>query len=134
PVGIERFHQQARVADLPPVGAAHEAAQLSLDPPAAPGRLLLERAERPEVALRLEHSLDRRGTERADQLVLEILDANVEAELRHVVASEPGTETRAFEAAAKDSLLARVAQTGEPSVRPLRAEPRPEPADRLRAP
>jgi len=42
---IERIDEQTRVAELPAVGAAHEAPQLSFDSLASPRRLPLEGAE-----------------------------------------------------------------------------------------
>ena len=43
-------------------------------------RLTLEAAERGEIALALQHGLDAVGTERPDQLVLEVVDAREEAD------------------------------------------------------
>src|SRR6266404_5278779 len=46
---IQRLDEQARIADLPAVGAAHETSQLRFDSPPSPRGLLLEGAERSEV-------------------------------------------------------------------------------------
>ena len=85
-VRLECLDQQPRVADLAAAAAAHEAAQLLLDRLVAPGRLLLQRAERAEVAVDLGNRLDRVRAERADQLALEVGLAGEEAELLEVVA------------------------------------------------
>ena len=53
-VEIERVDEETRVADLPAAAAAHEAPELLLGRPASPSRLLLERAEGAEVALRVD--------------------------------------------------------------------------------
>src|SRR4029453_15800046 len=89
---IQRLDEQARVADLPAPAAAHEPAELICQRLPPPGRLLLKRAERAEVAVRLEDLLDGLCAERADQLVLQVLDTDVEAQLLHLVAAELGAE------------------------------------------
>src|SRR5438094_9388653 len=89
---IKRLDEETRVAELPAVGAAHEAPQLSFDSLASPGRLLLEGAEGSEVALRVEDGFDRGGAESADQLVLQVFHTNEETEPFHVVASEVRAE------------------------------------------
>ena len=97
PRGIERFHEEARVPDLPSAAAPHEAAQLLMCRPPVPRRLLLQRTEGAQVAVLFDdpqHGLD---AQRADQLVLEIDVADIEA----VVEDAP--ERRCF---------ARVAETG----------------------
>ena len=48
---IERFDEQARVADLPAAAAAHEAAKLLLGGASSPLWLLLEGAKGSKVAL-----------------------------------------------------------------------------------
>ncbi len=133
-VEIERIDEEARVAELPPVGAAHVAAELRLDWPASPRRLLLEGAEGSEVALSLEHGFDQDGPERADQLVLEVFDADVEAEPFDLRASEVRAEAGLFEAAPEHLLLAGVAQPGQPRVQALGAESSQEASDRLSSP
>jgi hypothetical protein len=129
---IERLDEQARVADLPSAAAPHEAPQLLLDASSLPRRLLLEGAERPELALSRHDLLHRSGTERADQLVLQICDAHVETESFHVGAGEVGAETGPLERALELALLSGVAKTGQPDVMPLRAELVQEPGDGLR--
>src|SRR5438034_11694602 len=68
PFQVERVDEQARIADLPAPAAAHEPPQLLLHRPALPRGLLLKRPERAQIALGLDHSLDRGGAVRADQL------------------------------------------------------------------
>src|SRR5579864_6819995 len=96
--------------------------------PAAPRRLLLEGAERVDVAVRFEHRRDRVHAERADQLVLEVIDTDMEAELRHARTREARPEAGALEPAQEHVLLARVAETGHAQV----AEPPHETPKRLR--
>ena len=82
--------------------------------------------------LGVEHLLGRGHAERADELVLEVRDADVEAELLHPGAGEVRAEARPLEAAAEVSLLSRVAEACNPDAEALRAEPLQVPADRLR--
>ena len=49
---IQRIDEQTRVSDLPPTAAAQEAPKLLRSRSPLPRRLLLERAEGSEVALR----------------------------------------------------------------------------------
>src|SRR5205085_4120404 len=93
----------AGIADLPPAAAAHEAAQLLLDRAVPPLGLFRQRAERPEVAVRLddlEHAL---GAERPDQFAFEVGLADEDARER---APEPGGLAGVDEA---DEARARVA-------------------------
>ena len=83
--------------------------------------------------LRLDDLLHGCGTEGADQLVLEVCLAHVEAQPFHVAAREVGAEPGTLEPAAEVAFLSRVAETGELHVEPLRAESMQEPPDRLRA-
>ena len=101
--------------------------------PALPGGLLLEGPEGAQVAVSLDHPLDGRRPERADQLVLEILDADVEAESLQVGTSEVGSEPGPLQAAPEVAFLGRVAEAGEPDPEPLRSEVIQEPSYRLRA-
>jgi hypothetical protein len=95
-------------------------------------RLLLEGAEGPEVALRVEDGFDRRGAVSADQLVLEVRVTNVETQPFHIDAGEAGAEAGPLETAPEDVLLARITETGQPRVQPLGAEPSEEASYRLR--
>ena len=74
--------------DLPAAARSYEPPELLGVGPAAPRRLSLERAERPQVPLRLDHLLDDRRTSGADQLVLEVGIAHEETESFHVVGAE----------------------------------------------
>src|SRR5207245_830690 len=114
--------KETRVSDLPAVGAAHESSQLSFDSLPSPRRLLLEGAEGSEVAVGVEDGFDGGGTEGADQLVLQVCDTDVETQLLHIGAREVGAEARLLETAPEHFLLAHVTQTGDPRVRPPRAE------------
>src|SRR5215471_17951569 len=55
---VECLDEQARVPDLPAVAAPQEPMELLLDWTSPPVRLLLERSERPELALRVDDLLD----------------------------------------------------------------------------
>src|SRR5215208_1539545 len=113
---IERLDQQARVADLSPPAAAHPAPELLLPRPPAPCWLFLERAKRSEVALGVGDLLHGLGAESADQLVLQVYDADIEAQRLHLGASEVEAEAGALEAAPKVPLLAGVAEARQPEV------------------
>ena len=63
-----------------------------------------------QLALGGDDLLDGRGAERPDQLVLEILDAGVEAEALHLGSREIGAQARTFEAPPDGRLLSRVVQ------------------------
>ena len=67
-----------------------------------------------EIAVGADDLLDARRAERADQLVLQVGDANEEPELLHVRAREVGTKAGTLERAAKHRLLAGVAEAGDP--------------------
>jgi hypothetical protein len=95
--------------------------------------LLLERAKRAEVAVRVENVFDGRGAERADQLVLQIRDADEEAQALDVDAREIAPEAGALEPTPNVALLGDVVETGQLSVEPARPERAQEPTDRLRA-
>jgi lipoyl(octanoyl) transferase len=111
----------------------HEAPELRLHGSSPPGRLLLEGAERADVALRLDDLLDALRPEGADQLVLEIRVAHVEAEALHGRAVEVAAETGPLERTPEVTLLGSVAETGQPDVAPPRPELDEEASDRLGA-
>src|SRR5213595_1752398 len=105
PVQIHRTGEQARVAELAP-GAADQA-----PPSLCPGRLTaplglpLQAAARAEISLRVNERFNPGGADRADQLVLQVLDADVETQSLHV-GSRPGrTHTGAGQTALDDVLL-----------------------------
>src|SRR3984885_14837675 len=119
---VERVHEQARVQALPARPGPHEPAQLPLRAAALLRGLPLEHAERPELALRLDDTLDRVGAEGADQLVLQVGDADEEAERLHVRPGQARAEPGPFESPPEVAFLRDVAQAGQPDVEPGRAE------------
>jgi hypothetical protein len=131
---IQGLHEQARVLDLPAAAGAQEPPQLLLVGPFLLRRLLLEGAERPEVALSVDDLFHSGGSEGADQLVLKIDDAHVEAERFHLGAGEVGAEARPLETAPEVALLPGVAEARQPDVQPSRSEPVQEASDGLRTP
>ena len=72
--------------------------------------LVLEGPQLRQVALALDDALDLRCTEGADQLVLEVVHAHVEADLLHLRAGEIRSESGPLQAATNEPLLAGVAQ------------------------
>ena len=71
-VELERVDEQGAVAHLAPGASAEEATQLGMQVAAALRGLILEAAERRELALGLEHTLHRRRAQGADQLILQV--------------------------------------------------------------
>src|SRR5438477_6539829 len=128
---IERLDEQTRIPDLATAAAAHEAPELLLGGPSLPRRLLLKGAEGSKVSLSFDDLFDGVGAESADQLVLQVGVAHVEAELFHVGPGEAGAETGPLETAPERHLLCSVAETRQPDVKPVRAEPIQEPCNRL---
>jgi MFS transporter, DHA2 family, multidrug resistance protein len=133
PREIDGLDEKARVPDLSPAAAAHEAPKLLCRGPFSPRGLFLERAERPKIALCLDDPDDLLGAECANQLVLEIGDAHVEAERLHVRAREAGAEPGSLETATELRFLADVTEAREREAESSRAEPLEEAPDRLRA-
>jgi ubiquinone/menaquinone biosynthesis C-methylase UbiE len=129
---IERFDQEACVADLPPATAAHEAPELLGMRPSLPRRLLLEGAEGPELSLGLDDPLHRGGAQRPDQLVLQVGDADVEAQPLHLGAGEIRAEPCPLETPSELALFRGVAESRQRHVEPLRAEALEALPDRLR--
>ena len=87
----------------------------------------------PRLALSLDDLFHRGGAESADQLVLQVRVAHVEAEQLQVGAGEVGAEARPLETAPELALLGGVAQACQPEVEPGGAVPLQEAPDRLRA-
>ena len=131
---IKRLDEQTRVSDLPAAAAAHKAPKLLLSRPSLPRRLLLQGAEGSKLSLSVDDLFHGGDTESADQLVLQICDAHIEAEPFHIDASEIGTEASPNETASELVLLCGVTQTRQPDVEPLRTEQIQEPSDGLRTP
>jgi hypothetical protein len=129
---IKCLDEEAGVSDLPPAAAAHEAPELLVNRSSLPGRLLLEGAEGPEVSLSGDDLFHGGGAESADQLVLQVCDAHVEAESFQIGPREVGAEAGAFETALELALLGGVTKACQPHVEPLRPEPVQEPSDGLR--
>ena len=113
-LGFERLDEQSRVPDLPPSAAAHEAAKLIFLRPPSPGRHLLKRAEAVQVVVGAKDLHDPRGSERTDELLLQIGIADVEAEPFHLGTREVAPEPGALESPSEDRLLTGVAETCEP--------------------
>src|SRR6188768_3631876 len=80
--------------------------------------LLLIRAERAQLALRLEQFLHRRGPHRTRQLLLQVGVTRVKAELLEIVAREVLTEARASQSKAEVALLRGIVQAGETDIEP----------------
>src|SRR5438270_10388717 len=127
---LQRFDEQAGVADLPSAAAAHEAPQLLLTCPSVPRRLVLEGTEGSKVTLGSEELFHGFGTQGTNQLVLEVRDADVEAEAFHLDAREVGPEAGALQSSLEVTLLADVAEAERPDVGVEQTE---EPADGVRA-
>ena len=116
-IEIQRLDEQGGPGlDLAAAPGSHEAPELFLCPPASPRGLLLEGAERCELTLSVDDPFDGGGAEAADQLVLEVCLAHVEAESLHVGASEVGAEPGPLERAMEVALLPGVAETRQLDV------------------
>ncbi len=131
---IKRLDEQTRVSDLPSAAATHEAPKLLLMGPSLPRRLLLERAEGTKLSLGVNDLFHGGGTQSADQLVLQVRDAHVEAQRFHLDASEVGAESGSRETASEVALLCGVTKTRQPHVEPLRTEQTQEASYGLRSP
>jgi hypothetical protein len=129
---IEGLDEESGVANLPATAAAHETLQLLLWGASSPLRLLLESAEGPQVTVSGDDPFDPFGPVRADQLVLQILHADVEAQRLHVGAGEIRAEPGPLETAPEVDLLCGVAEAGQLDVESLRAELMQVATDRLR--
>jgi hypothetical protein len=126
---VQRIDQQPRVAGLPAAVGADEPSKLRLAAPSSPGRLLLERAERSELTLALDDLFHSGGAKAADQLLLQVGDADVEPECFHVGATQVGTEAGPLQTTPDVGLLASVAQARQPDVQAPRTEPLEEASD-----
>ena len=129
---IERVDEQTRVPNLPAAPATHEAPKLFLASASLPRRLLLEGAERSELTLGVHDLFHSGGTESADQLVLEVCDADIEPQPFHRRPREVGAEAGPLETALELALFGGVAETSQLHVRTVRAEKIQEVSDRLR--
>jgi len=122
PCELQGVDEQPRVSDLAAASRAHEAPQLLLSGPSSLGRLLLEGAERPELTLSVDDLFHRGGAEGADQLVLQVCDAHVEAERLHIGATEVGAEAGPRQTAAEVALPPYVTEARQSEVEPPRTE------------
>ena len=130
---IQRVDQQPRVADLPAAVGADEAPKLLLAAPCPPGGLLLEGAERSKLTLGLDNLFHTGGTKAAEQLVLQVGDAHMEAEGFHVGATQVGAEAGPLQTTPEVALLAGVTQARQAEVQPPRTEELQEASDVCRA-
>jgi hypothetical protein len=119
---VQRVDEQARVFGLPTGAGAHEAPKLPLVGPSLLRRLLLEDAERSKLTLTVEDLFYGGGTEGADQLVLQVRDADVETESFRIGASEARAETGPLETALEIALLGGVTEARKSDVKPVGAE------------
>ncbi len=110
-----------------------EAAELALDGDAALGRLALEHAERPQLALGCHHILHAAYAQRADQLRLEVLVACVEAEPLHVGPVQGRAQTGPLQRPCDRPLLAGVVERRDAEPGARGPEPLERPAHRLGA-
>ncbi len=122
PCEIQLIDKQAGVPYLAAALAADEPPELGFDRSSPLRRLPLQHPERPQLRLRVDDVLDRLGAERTDQLVLEVCDADVEAERLPVSANEAGTEPGPFHTARDAPFLVGVAEYGELDGALLRTE------------
>ena len=119
---MQRVDEQARVSDLPASATTHEAPKLLLSGPSLPRRLLLEGAERSKLTLGVEDLFHGGGTERADQLILQVCDAHVETERFHIGATEVGAEAGSLETAPEVTFLCGVTEARQSDIKPLRTK------------
>jgi hypothetical protein len=125
---VERLDEQRGVSDL---AVPHEPVELLLAGQVSLLALLLEGAECGELALALDDLLDGIRAERARELVLEILDADEEAEPLHPGPVEVHAKTGPLERTSEMRLLANVAESRQFAVQPSGTESSEEVADRL---
>ena len=132
-VEVERFHEQPRILDLAPTAGAHESPQLLFHGAAELGGLLLQDAERAQVAVGLHDPLHPRCAEGSNQLVFEVEHAHEETERLHPRSVQARPEPGPLETTDEVALLPRVAEAGEFEVEAGGTEQAEELGDRLRA-
>src|SRR5258708_4191656 len=86
-VEIQGLDEQCRRFDLSPPVPAEKTAEPRLSRAFSPRRLILKYSERFQPSLRVADPFHSGGTQRANQLVLQVCDADVETESFHVGAS-----------------------------------------------
>jgi hypothetical protein len=129
PREVQRVDEQPRVPVLAAAAGAHEAPELLLEAASSLGRLVLEGAERPELALALDHLLHGGAAEAADQLVLQVGDADVEPERRHLGPAKVRAQTGPLQTAPEVDLLPGVTEARQVEVQPPGTEQLQEPSD-----
>jgi hypothetical protein len=87
-----------------------------------PRGLLLKGAERSKLTLGVEDLFHAGGTERADQLILQVCDAHVETECFHIGATEVGAEAGSLESAPEVAFLSGVTEARQPDIKAPRTE------------
>ncbi|HUC35308.1 MAG TPA: hypothetical protein VMR48_06400, partial [Gaiellaceae bacterium] len=93
-IQIELLDEEARVPDLTPPAAAHEAPELVLQRASPPRRHLLQRPEPVQIVVGCHKLLHPRPAQGPDQLLLEIGVAHIETETLEVSAREIDAEPR----------------------------------------
>ena len=121
-VEVQGVDEQCRRFDLPPPVRAEKAAELRLMRAPSPCRLILKASKRFQLTFRVDDTFHGSRTQGADQLVLQVCDADVETESFHVGACEIGAETGPFQTTLEVALLCGVTEAGESNVRAPRAE------------
>jgi len=106
---------------------------LSIDGPPPPLRLSLKGPKRAQLVLHSKNAFEVVGPDRPDQLVLQILDTDVKAEVGHVVDSRRSADSSLAQSMPDEFRSVGVAQTGEVSPLPERAESAQVPDDGLGA-
>ncbi len=133
PPEVHRVDQRPRVLGLAAGVRAHETPELLFDRSALLRRLTLKGAERSQLALDLDDLFDGGGAKGPDQFVLEVIDADVEAQSLEIAAREVGAESRPLERPPEVALLPRIGQSRKADVVPLRSKEMDERADGLGA-
>jgi hypothetical protein len=119
---MQRVDKQTRVSDLPASATSHEAPKLLPSGPSLPRWLLLEGAERSKLTLGVEDLFHGGGTERPDQLILQVCDAHVETERFHLGATEVGAEAGLLETVPEVTFLSGVTEARQSDIKPLRTK------------
>jgi len=134
PAQIQGVDEYGGGLDLAAALGAEEATELLLDAPPAPLRLPLEGAECREVTLSVDNLFHGGRAESADQLILEVCDADVKTESFHIGATEIGAETGSLETTPEGALLSGVAEARQSDVETRRPEDLQEGSDVRRTP
>ncbi len=130
---VQGADEQGPVFDLPSAASTHEAPELLLNGPSLLRRLMLKSAEPFKFTLRVDDLFDGGGTEGADQLVLEILDAHAETQPFHVGASQVGAKAGLLQSTPEMALLPGITESSQSDAQPVRSEHPQETPDVRRA-